>query len=455
MKRLIGWLAAAAAALQLCACATAPSAAVGGTGADVGPAAADSHNMEIIGRSDLNGAGKAGEGMALKQYPDGRRVLFIAHESGPLCVTVLDVTRPRQPTVIVQVPAEDPALRCNSLGLSGDILAVAHETRQMNKPHGGMNVYDVHDPAKPVLLSYFDTTGRYSGGAHYVWFADGRYAYLTTGAADFEPKHPATHNYPDNDIQFMMIVDLQDPRHPKEVGRWWFPGARKGDPEPAPPREKIAAQDTGFRPHSIIVLPQRPDRAYVGWIDGGFVILDISDKAHPRLVSNRGWQSAGKGFAHTLLPLFDRGIAIQSEESVRDNCQDWPKRDWIWDIRNEKDPYPLAPLPPPKNLKELCAAGGRFGAHNINMNRPSATEKTLTKTVVGSFFNGGVRIYSIADPDHPEEIGYMVPKAPPGNATKTIQINDIYVDEKGIIYADDRLSGGLYVMQYTGSVPLE
>ena len=38
-------------------------------------AAAEASNMQIIGHSDLNGAGKGGEGLAIKQYPDGRRVL--------------------------------------------------------------------------------------------------------------------------------------------------------------------------------------------------------------------------------------------------------------------------------------------------------------------------------------------------------------------------------------------
>ena len=37
--------------------------------------------MTLIGHSDLNGAGKGGEGLALRQYPDGRRILFLAHES--------------------------------------------------------------------------------------------------------------------------------------------------------------------------------------------------------------------------------------------------------------------------------------------------------------------------------------------------------------------------------------
>ncbi len=450
MKRLMTWLAIAATAAQLCACGTTSStAAITAADTTVGPAAAaEAFNMEIIGYNDLNGVGKAGEGLALKQYPDGRRVLFLAHESGPMCLSILDVTQPTRPTLIKQVLAEAPYVRCNSLALSGNTLAVAHQTPKRGDKYGGLDVFDVSDPANPQLLSYFDTSGPSSGGVHYVWFNDGRYAYLTTGAADFEPRNP-------RDNQFMMIVDLLDPRHPKEVGRWWYPGTRKGDPEPVPPRLKTEGQDTGYRPHSIIVPPDRPDRAYIGWIDGGFVILDISDKAHPRLVNNRGWFSAGKGFAHTLLPVKGRNIAIQSEEAFLDNCKDWPKRDWIWDITSEQDPYPLAPLPPPKNLAQLCAAGGRYGAHNINMNRPGATERTLTQTVIGSFFGGGVRAYSIADPDHPVEIGYLIPKAPPANKSRTIQLNDMLVDENGLVYTNDRFSGGLYIIKYTGGVPLQ
>ena len=81
--------------------------------------------------------------------------------------------------------------------------------------------------------------------------------------------------------------------------------------------------------------------------------------------------------------------------------------------------------------------------------------------MVGSFFNGGVRAYSIADPHDPKEIGFIV-DAPPrgtastnGNASQSIQMNDVYVDENGLIYANDRFSGGLDIIRYTGSVPLD
>lgn len=44
---------------------------------------------------------------------------------------------------------------------------------------------------------------------------------------------------------------------------------------------------------------------------------------------------------------------------------------------------------------------------------------------------------------------------PAANPTHTIQINDVYVDEHGLIYANDRLTGGLYIIRYTGKVRLD
>jgi hypothetical protein len=414
--------------------------------ADPLPKVAEASNMRIIGHSDLNGAGKGGEGLALRQYKSGQRVLFIAHESEPMCVSIVDVTRPNSPKILTQIPVEAKTLRCNSLGLSGTTLVVAHQSEKAGEPGVGIDVYDVADPAHPNKLSHFDTSGPHSRGVHYLWYAEGRYAYLSTGAADFTPKNP-------NDDQFLMIVDLADPVHPKEAGRWWLPGTREGDQEPAPPR--VHPFDSGIRMHTPTIAANVPNRLYVGWIDGGWMILDIADVAHPKLVSQRSWQSQGVGFAHTVLAIPSRHLAIQTEEAIANNCKDWPKRDWVWDIADEKAPVALSVLPPPADFDALCKAGGRFGAHNIHQNRPDAEAAHLTKTVVGSFFNGGVRAYSIANPNAPVEIGYLVEAAPPGNGTHTIQINDVYVDEHGLIYANDRLTGGLDIIRYTGNVPLD
>ncbi|HTH95915.1 MAG TPA: hypothetical protein VL574_00785, partial [Stellaceae bacterium] len=63
-------------------------------------------NMKVIGYNDLGGVGKGGEGMAMRKYPDGRRILFLAHESEPACFSVLDVTDPTKPVLITQTKVE-------------------------------------------------------------------------------------------------------------------------------------------------------------------------------------------------------------------------------------------------------------------------------------------------------------------------------------------------------------
>src|SRR5437879_3574073 len=105
----------------------------------------EASNMRIVGHTDLNGKGNGGEGLALTQYRDGRRVLFLAHESAPTCFSVVDVTNTAKPTVITQVNTITSDIRCNSLGLSGTTLVVAHQTTKPGMPNGGMRVFDVAD----------------------------------------------------------------------------------------------------------------------------------------------------------------------------------------------------------------------------------------------------------------------------------------------------------------------
>src|SRR4051812_8317871 len=92
----------------------------------VAPVAAK--NLRIIGHTDLNGHGNGGEGLDLQQYPDGRRILFYAHTAPPTCLTTIDVTDPRSPKVLAQLPTSAPHIRCNSLGVSGTTMVVAQNT---------------------------------------------------------------------------------------------------------------------------------------------------------------------------------------------------------------------------------------------------------------------------------------------------------------------------------------
>jgi hypothetical protein len=421
--------------------------------------ARDARNMRLVGHTDLNGIGDGGEGLDLRQYPDGRRILFFAHVNAPNCLSTVDVTDPKNPKVLAQVPAVSKVVRCNSLGVVGNTLIIAQNTDEPGQPDGGARIYDVSDPAKPTEIAYFNTSGGPSRGAHSVWFTDGQYAYLSTGAPDFEPAVP-----PRGDDQFLMIVDVRDRLHPKEIGRWWMPGQRKGEPGAPLPRTKT---HDGVRLHSVYWSPERPNRLYAGWIDGGMVILDISDKTKPTLVGQRTWYPKTDGYiAHSIAGILSRNLAVATQETTGTGCEaDRNARPntnqglqmpmWTVDISDERHPREIAQLPPPRNVEASCKGiKGRYGSHNIHMSRPTPNAAKLTQTVVAAVFAAGVRVYSIADPNKPVEIGFFVPEAPPRSPMGVTQINDVYVDENGLIYAADRNSGGLYILEYTGSPAL-
>ena len=177
-------------------------------------------------------------------------------------------------------------------------------------------------------------------------------------------------------------------------------------------------------------------------------MLDIADMARPRLVSRWDYHPPFPGFTHTVLPLLERGLMVVSDEAIADGGGDWPKLVWVVDVRDETNPVPIAtcPLPP---LAEFAGRGGRYGAHNLHENRPAPGAFSSETIVVGSFFNGGVRAFDLSDPFRPEEVAYYVPDAPRGSGAGAVQINDVFVDERGIVYAVDRLVGGLYVLEMT------
>jgi hypothetical protein len=398
-----------------------------------------SRNMRLLAQNDLGGFGNVGEGMVIQLARDGRRVLWLAHESAPKNVTAVDVTDPRKPSVILQTDLPHGDMRSNSLDLAGDLLVVAYQTKTVGAKPAGVEIFDVADPSHPRPVAFLDASGPYSRGVHHLWFVDGAYIHMASGAADFQPRNP-------KDDQCYRILDVRQPSRPVEVGRWWLPGTREGDAEAPPVRH--AAFDSGFRAHNTNVYPQRPDRAWVGYLDGGAIILDISDLGHPRMLSRWDYHPPFPGFTHTLLPLLNRGLMVVSDEAVRDGGEDWPKLVWIVDVRDETNPVPIAtcPLPP---VAEFQGRGGRYGAHNLHENRPAPGAWVSETIVVGTFFNGGVRAFDVSDPFQPKEIAYHVPAAPRGSRAGAVQINDVFVDERGIVYAVDRVSGGLYVLEMT------
>jgi hypothetical protein len=400
-----------------------------------GPSAT-SWNFKLLAQHDLGGFGGMGEGMSVQVAKDGRRIIWLAHESAPKNFTGVDVSDPRQPKVVVQSDLPQSFMRSNSLELTSDIMAVAYQCQKTGQKPAGMELFDVSVPEKPRSISFFDTSGPHSRGVHQLWFCDGEYVHLASGAPDFEPTHP-------NDDQFYRCIDVRNPSKPVEVGRWWMPGTRLGDNVAPPPRHAL---DKGYRAHNTNVYPQKGDRLYLTYIDGGMFIMDIADKSKPHPITHWTNSPPYTGFMHTALPLFNRDLLVVTDESTENNAEDWPKLIWLLDARDEKHLVSIATCPMPP-VDAFANRGGRFGAHNIHENVPLPTAWNSEDIILGTFFNGGLRAYDISNPYQPKEVGAFVPPAPKGTPAGAVQLNDVFVDERAIVYAVDRHTGGLYILE--------
>ncbi len=395
-------------------------------------------NMKLLAHHELAGHGGLGEGISMQLTGDGRRILWLAHEAAPKNFSGVDVTDPRNPKLIVQTDLPHMKLRSNSLDVVGNIMAVAYQASAVGIKPAGVDLFDISIPEQPRLISHFDCSGPHSRGVHALWFVDGKTIHMSSGASDFVPRNPL-------DDQFYRILDVSDPTRPVEAGRWWYPGTREGDE--APPPARLAPQfDMGFRTHNTNVFPERPDRAYVGYIDGGALVLDIADKSNIKVVSKWNHSPPFNGFTHTVLPLFDRKLWVVSDECVQDNGADWPKLVWMIDARDEANPVPIGTFPAPP-FDAFAKRGGRFGAHNLHENLPGPVSFRSDTIIIGTFFNAGVRVYDTSDPYRVEEIAYYVPGAPKLSPAGAIQLNDVYVDDRRIVYTVDRFTGGLYVLE--------
>ncbi|NBW79642.1 MAG: hypothetical protein EBR27_11615, partial [Betaproteobacteria bacterium] len=209
--------------------------------------------MKLLAHHELSGFGGLGEGMAMQLTGDGRRILWLAHESAPKNFSGVDVTDPRNPKLIVQTDLPHMKLRSNSLDVVGNIMAVAYQASTVGIQPAGVDLFDISTPEQPKLISHFDCSGPHSRGVHALWFVDGKTIHISSGAPDFTPRNPL-------DDQFYRVLDVSNLSKPEEIGRWWYPGTREGDEAPAPAR--LPKQfDTGFRTHNTNVFPDRPDRA--------------------------------------------------------------------------------------------------------------------------------------------------------------------------------------------------
>ncbi|MGH7828656.1 MAG: sigma-70 domain-containing protein [Candidatus Binatia bacterium] len=286
---------------------------------------------------------------------------------------------------------------------------------------GGLRIYDVSDPRKPREISFFKTADI---GVHRFDF-DGRYAYISTRMEGYHGN-------------IVVIVDLRNPAKPEEVSRWWLPGQWiAGGEEPC-------WGDARWECHHPLRFG---NRLYVSYHWAGIIILDISDITKPRMISHYNYHPPVVCSTHTYarvpFRLAGKDVAVVTdEEPGRARPGHIPGFMWLFDVTDETNPKPLSAyfMSEEDTPWKRAEHGGRFGAHQCH-------ERTTDSLVYVTWFRGGLRIVDIADPAKPKEAGCFIPT--PGKGQKTVQSNDVFVDDRGMIYLVDRLNG-LDILEYKG-----
>jgi hypothetical protein len=398
-----------------------------------------SKNIELIGYTDLDGHPSLKLSM---QVVDGRYYLYFAHFWSPGW-TIADVTDPANPTTIKTIPGPENTETCQVQVADGIMIT------NLEKPivvpgrpdtglpfEEGIYIWDVKDPLNPKRLGHFKTGAT---GTHRNHWEGGRYVHLAATARGFTG-------------QIYRIVDIIDPTHPVEVGRWWLP-------------EQWTVGGATLTKRVALHGPAYPegDRAYLGYGGGGIVILDISDMTLPKLVSRlEVHPPLGSWLAcHTVLPLSKRKLALASSEAIAEGGQTTEALNYaaILDISDEKNPrmislLPLPEPPPGAPYKNFCEKGGRFGPHNFHHPQRQPHLEDRDDRVYLTYFNAGLRIYDISDPYLPREIAYYIPPDPtkrigPMPVKKLVtQSEDVLVDRRGYIYVTDK-NHGLHVLRCT------
>jgi hypothetical protein len=426
MKKLLG-LAAAAAVF-----------AAGMALADPIPPGWTANQVEPIGFTGLQGKFGAFK-IALKHAANGRWYLYAGH-SFDHGWSIVDVTDPADPKYVRFIPGPEDAIEAQ-VTLHGNLMLTS--TDRHEHPKEGASavwLWDISNPENPKKLS--EWVGG-PNGAHRNSYPGGKYAYLSTSLDGYRGGN------------VLVVLDVSDPVHPKQVGMWAQPGQKESEPAP----ELLP----GFHgPANVSPDGKMISTGYTPDV----VNLDISDITHPKLIGRLTmtppFMYAGTQSLHSVLPLWSRKLLYASSEAMAPGCdKDGLNFAAFIDNANPAKPRLISMFPTPRPAPGLpytdfCYKGGRFGPHNTNQEIHNPDVEQPGNLMYIAWFNAGLRIFDIRDFHQPTEVGWFLPPERP-NAPQTAgahasPINwseEVAVDTRGNIYMDED-KWGIFILRYKG-----
>jgi hypothetical protein len=222
-------------------------------------------------------------------HPNGKVAYLGTHLGGDRLYTI-DVSDPANPVVVDSVQANTRLVNDIMTDRDGKVLVFTRENAADRK--NGIVICTLDDPLHPKPVAEF--TEGVTAGVHS--------AFIYT-----QPKY-GTHVYLTNDgTGALHIVDISDPAHPKEVGRW-----------------KTPRSDYGRSLHDIDV---QDGLVYASWWHDGLVILDVGNgvkggsPSNPQLVSQ---------FKYDLDSLYHQVAETGGPGFIRGTHTAWRHRNYVF-----------------------------------------------------------------------------------------------------------------------------
>jgi hypothetical protein len=442
-------------------------------------------DLRLVGQNDLQA--RSAYQPIVHAYGE-RRILFVGHHAGEALnpatgfierngLSILDVTNPAAPEYLAHLPPTGSEASgtqhvqvCDGAGLPRGDAAKIYAIRT----NGSLSyeLLDVTDAAKPQFLLTIAETGtssrpeseRGNRETHkFQWDCATGLAYLNGTAPGWRV------------TRVLQVFDLSDPTAPRHVRDFGLPGYEPTSTEPYP-----EPQVAGL--HQPFVVG---NRVYLGYNSGEEGTLQIVDRdeflrgdATPTAENLRAPEIARLDLpsywgVHTAKPIYDFEIADYADNAqarTRDlllvvseagtfRCQEPRDVMLVFDITEERTPLPIATFQVPEEPGDFCHRGGRFGPHSFADAYHPAFDQKL---VVLAYFNAGVRVVDIRNPFEPKEVARFIPEVT-ANTTEScieidgarqcdraIQTNNVNIDDRGYIYALDRASTGLHILELTG-----
>jgi hypothetical protein len=399
-------------------------------------------------------------------------------------LSIVDVTNPAAPVYLKHVRPSGPAANgtqhvqvCDGRALPDADDAKVYAIR--TNGNVSYELLDVTDPAAPAVLATIAETGKSSRPESdrgdrethkFQWDCATGIAYMNGTADGWRV------------TRVLQAFDVGDPlrvRHIRDFGlAGQEPSATGPYPEP---------QVAGL--HQPFVVGNRMYLGYNSGEEGTLQIVDRDEflRGDPAAREPLAPNAANLAYpqiarldlphyygVHTAKPIYDfavpdyadnrdahtRDLLLVVSEAGSFRCQENRDLLFIYDITDERHPLPISTFQVAEEPGDFCHRGGRFGPHSFQDAFHPAFDKKL---VVLAYFNAGIRVVDIRNPFAPVEVARYVP-AVTANTTEScieiggvarcdtaIQTNNVNVDDRGYIYALDRASTGLHIVELTGA----